>query len=179
MKGRFTYRVIMVATALLLFSRVTAFGQKLNYELVSMYVYNFTKYIEWPKDKNNSDFIVGVYGETPAMAMLMKYVSAKHVGQRTIVVKQVSTSAELSSCSIIFLPASETGKLKQLSDELKGKPILIVAEKYGLSKKGASISIYLDEDDENKTKFEMNKTTINVNGLVISTTLLRLAAKVY
>ena len=177
MKCRCTYRFLIALAALLLVTRVSA--QKLNYELVSMYVYNFTKYIEWPKDKNNSDFVVGVYGETPAMAMLMKYVSAKHVGQRTIVVKKVSTSAELGNCSIVFLSGSESSKIKQFSDELKGKPVLIVCEKYGLSKKGAGISIYLDEDDDNKTKFEMSKTIINASGLVISTTLLRLAAQVY
>jgi len=179
MKNRFTYRVIMVATALLMITRVTAFAQKLNYELVSMYVYNFTKFIEWPPDKTNSDFVVGVYGSSPLTAMLNKYISAKHVGMRTIVIKQVSTPAELNGCSIVFLPASESGKLKQLNDQLKGKPILIVGEKYGLSKKGAGISIFLDEDDDNKTKFEISKTLINASGLVISTNLLRLASQVY
>jgi hypothetical protein len=178
-RSKHTYRLFFVLTALLLVNSARVAAQKLNYELVSLYVYNFTKYIEWPADKTNSDFVVGVYGSSPVTAMLNKYVSAKHVGTRIITIKQISTPAELSSCSIVFIPADESSKIKQFSDQLKGKPILIVTEKYGQSKKGAGISIYLDEDDEDKTKFEISKATILANGLIISQNLLKLATKVY
>jgi len=175
---KLTYRVILFAGALSLFAGTKAVAQKLNYELVSMYVYNFTKYIEWPHDRSNTDFIVGVYGESPVTAMLTKYISGKHVGQRIISVKILHAPDELGTCSIVFVPQESSAKLKDLSTQIKGKPVLIVSEKYGQSKKGAGISIYLDEDDDEKTKFEINKTNVTADGLIISTNLLKLAAQV-
>jgi YfiR/HmsC-like len=174
-----TYHVVLLAGALSLFAGTHVMAQKLNYELVSMYVYNFTKYIEWPHDRSSGDFIVGVYGNSPVTAMLTKYVSGKHVGQRTITVKKISSVDEMNACSIVFVPQEASAKLKDLSAQFKGKPILIVSEKYGQSKKGAGISIFLDEDDDEKTKFEINKTAILGDGLIISTNLLRLASQVY
>jgi hypothetical protein len=173
------YSILVAVLAMLFLSPSAAKAQKLNYEIVSMYVYNFTKYIEWPKDKNNSDFVVGVYGESGITTMLNKYISSKHVGERPIVVKVISTPEEAAQCSIIFIPADQNTKLKQLSEQLKSKPILIICEKLGMSKKGASISIYLDEDDDDKTKFEISRTAISASGLIISANLIRLAVQVY
>ena len=172
-------RLVVALVAMMLFVRVPVSAQKLNYELVSMYVYNFTRYIEWPSDKSKGDFVIGVYGKSPVTAMLTKYIASKHVGQRAIVVKVVNTAEDLQSCSIVFLPADQSGKIKQLTDMLKGKPVLIVSEKYGMSKKGAGISIFLDEDDDDKTKFDVSKTSITSCGLIISNNLLKLAAQVY
>jgi YfiR/HmsC-like len=176
---KLTYRVFLIAGALSLFAGTQLRAQKLNYELVSMYVYNFTKYIEWPHDRSNPDFVVGVYGESPVTAMLNKYISGKHVGQRIITVKVIHSVDEINACSIVFVPQEASAKLKDLSSQVKGKPILIVSEKFGQSKKGAGISIFLDEDDDEKTKFEINKTIITNDGLIISTNLLKLASQVY
>ncbi len=111
-------------------------------------------------------------------SLLNKYISSKHVGQRSIVVKVIKSLDEAAGCSILFVPSDQSSKIKQLSEQLKGKPVLIISEKYGQSKKGASISIFLDEDDDDKTKFEICKTLIVSNGLIISSNLLKLASQV-
>ncbi|HXB13250.1 MAG TPA: YfiR family protein [Bacteroidia bacterium] len=173
-----TYRVLLAIMAIMLIPRVKVNAQRLNYEIVSMYVYNFTKYIVWPDDKANNDFVVAVYGDSPLTSLLNKYISSKHVGQRSIVVKVIKSLDEASGCSILFVPSDQSSKIKQLSEQLKGKPVLIISEKYGQSKKGASISIFLDEDDDDKTKFDICKTVIVSNGLIISSNLLKLASQV-
>jgi len=178
MLKRLTYRSLLAAIALLFIARTDVSAQKLDYELVSLYVYNFTKYIEWP-EKGSNEFIVGVYGTSPITDMLTKYISTKHVGVRPIVVKVINTPEDANACDILFLPMSQSSRIKPLSDQLKGKPVLIISEKYGLGRKGADITIFLDEDDEEKTKFEINKTSITGCGLNISSNLLRLAAQVY
>jgi len=173
-----TYRVLLALAAVMLIPRVNVNAQRLNYEIVSMYVYNFTKYIVWPNDKGSNDFVVAVYGESPLTSLLNKYISTKHVGQRPIVVKVIKSLDEANNCSILFIPSDQSSKIKQISEQFKGKPVLIISEKYGMSKKGASISIFLDEDDDDKTKFEICKTLIVNNGLIISSNLLKLASQV-
>jgi hypothetical protein len=152
------------------------FGQTLNYKIASVYVYNFTKYISWPTNTKSSDFVIGVYGTSPITDELRKFLTGKHVGEKSITVEKVLTVDEAAGCQIVFVPLSESGNLKKISDQLKGKPVLIVCEKEGLNKKGASISIYLDEDDDNKTKFEVNQGYIKYNGLFISQSLITLSS---
>ncbi|HTA83366.1 MAG TPA: YfiR family protein [Bacteroidia bacterium] len=151
------------------------FGQTLNYKIASVYVYNFTKYISWPTNKS-TDFVIGIYGASPITDELRKFVAGKHVGEKSITVEKVLTIDEAAGCQIVFIPASQSSELKKISDQLKGKPVLIVCEKEGLNKKGASISIYLDEDDDDKTKFELNQGYIKYNGLLISQGLITLSS---
>lgn len=152
-------------------------AQTLNYKLASVFIYNFTKYVEWPPDKLSSDFVIGVYGETPLTSELNKFITTKHVGDRTIIVKVVSSMEAAGECNILFIPLAQSGKILEISKAIKGKPTLTVTEKPGLIKKGACISIFLDEDDDYKTKFELNKTTITNNGLQVALNLLQLAAR--
>jgi hypothetical protein len=168
---------ILVVLAGMLIPSLSTLGQTLNYKMESLYVYNFTKYIDWPANDNSTEFVIGVYGNSPLTEELNRSVAGKHVGFRTISVKVFKTLDEAMKCQILFIPTSESGNLKKMTDELKGKPILVVCEKEGLCRKGAGISIFLDDDDDYKTKFEMNKNSIENNGLVVSKMLLRLATQ--
>jgi hypothetical protein len=169
-------RIIFGAMLLLSFN---SFAQTLNYQIASMYIYNFARYISWPKNDKNTEFVIGVYGNTPITDELKRMVSGKLVGQKPIVVKIMANLDTSANCSILFIAPSQDGNLKKISELYKGKHVLLICDKEGLSKKGASISIYLDEDDDYKTKFEMNKEYIEFNGLFISKSLIQLAAKVF
>lgn len=154
-------------------------AQTLNYKLASLYIYNFTQYIDWPKNDNSSTFVIGVYGTTPITDELRKATAGKHVGGRPISITVIKNLAEATECSILFISPSEQLNIKKISDQFKGKHILLICDKESMIRKGASISIYLDEDDDYKTKFDLNKEYIESNGLFVSKALLSLAAKVY
>ncbi len=168
----------IISGAILLVS-FNSFAQTLNYKIASLYIYNFARFISWPKNDKNTEFVIGVYGSTPITDELKRAVSGKLVGQKPIVVKIMTTLDTSANCSILFIAPSQDANLKKISEQYKGKHVLLICDKEGLSKKGASISIYLDEDDDYKTKFEMNKEYIEFNGLFISKSLLQLAAKVF
>jgi hypothetical protein len=155
-------------------------AQTLNYKLASVFVYNFVQSIEWPKDKRSGDFVIGIYGSSPLTAELVKFITTKHVGAQPIVVKELTSLNDQSAadCQVIFIPLGQSDKIKQICEQFKGKPILIITEKFGLCKKGASISIFLDEDDDYKTKFELNRTIIESNGLSVSERLVLLASQI-
>jgi hypothetical protein len=170
--------ILIFIFALGLMIPLNSLSQTLNNKLAAIYVYNFTQYIEWPKNDKATEFVIGVYGNTPLTDELKKAVMGKHVDQKPIVVKVLKSLDEAGDCSILFIAPSEYSNLKKISDQFKGKHILLICDKEGLSKKGASISVYLDEDDDYKTKFELNKAYIEYNGLLISKSLLNMAAKV-
>jgi hypothetical protein len=154
-------------------------AQEINHKLASVFVYNFTKYIDWPADHKTGDFIIAVVGESPITNEFNKVISTKKVGNQYISVKVTNTLEGIENCNIIFLPAAQSYRLKEIIASLKGKPILIICEKPGLAKKGAGINLFLDEDDDYKTKFEINKKAIENAGLLLSNQLINLAEIVY
>jgi hypothetical protein len=166
-------------TIIFLFLSIYASAQNINYKLASLYVYNFTKYIDWPVKDKNDFFIIGVFGETPAFEEFKKMANTKkEVSGKKIVVEKIATIKELDKCAIIYIPLSQSHRLKEIKESLGTHPILIITEKPGMAHKGAGINLFLDEDDENKLKFELNKKAIESAGLHVSSQLVNLGIPV-
>ena len=143
---------------------------QVNYKIHSLFVYKFTQYIEWPN--KTGDFVIGVVGNSPILAELEAIAASKKVDTRTIVVKKMSSSADLSGCNMVFVSENQGSSLASISSKLAGKPILIVSETNGGAKKGAGINFIIIED---KMKFELNKAAIEKQGLKVSGDLTKLA----
>ena len=154
-------------------------AQEINHKLASVFVYNFTKYIDWPVAHKNGDFVIGVFGSSEVIQEFNKVVGTKKVGNQSIVLQMRHSMEELDECNVVFVTVGESYRLKEIAAALRGKPTLIICEKPGLAKRGASIDLFLDEDDDYKTKFEINKKLIESNGLIISSQLINLAEGVY
>jgi hypothetical protein len=166
-------------TIIFLFLAIYASAQNINYKLASLYVYNFTKYIDWPPKDKSEFFIIGVYGETPAFDEFKKMAyTKKEVSGKKIVVEKISEIKDLEGCDIIYIPASQSHRLKEIKDLLRGRSILIITEKPGMAHRGAGINLFLDEDDDNKLKFELNKGAIESTGLHVSSQLVNLGISV-
>ena len=155
-----------------------AIAQQLNPKLVSAFVYNFTQNISWPASQKTGTFVIGVYKSAAIADNFTRAIANRMVGDQSIVLKTVENINEQDKYSILFIPLKESGSIPQISQALKGKPILIISEKPGLWRKGSSINLFLDEDDDYKTKFELNKTAIESTGMLITNKLLQLAATV-
>jgi len=154
-------------------------AQELDHKLASVFIYNFTKYIDWPADHKNGDFVIGVFGDISIVEVFNKCIASKKVGNQPIAMRMTRSMDGIEQCNIVYVSLSESYRLKDILMVLKGKPTLIICEKMGLAKKGASINLFLDEDDDYKTKFEINKKAIEGSGLIISTQLVNLAERAY
>ena len=143
---------------------------QVNYKIHSLFVYKFTQYIEWPS--KTGDFVIGVVGNSPIIAELEAIAASKKVDTRTIVVKKLSASADLSACQMVFISEGQSSNLSSITAKLQGKPTLIVSETNGGAKKGAGINFVIIDD---KMKFELNKGAIEKQGLKVSGDLTKLA----
>jgi hypothetical protein len=143
---------------------------QVNYKIHSLFVYKFTQYIEWPS--KDGDFVIGVIGNSPILAELEAIAATKKVDTRTIVVKKLSASADLSACQMVFISENQSSSLGAITAKLAGKPTLIVSETNGGAKKGAGINFVIIDD---KMKFELNKAAVEKQGLKVSGDLTKLA----
>lgn len=175
MKLLFKYSLLFV----LAFSSLS-FQQQSNFDpnakVKAVFIYNFTRYFEWPEKMKSGNFIIQVIGSNNSLnSELNKMASTKQVGNQKLEIKN-SSSIDLSvKPHIIFLLSEASDLLKEVTSKYKGKGALIVTEKSGLAKAGSAINFVVAD---NKQRFEYSKNNAVKAGLKTSDELKNLAIAV-
>jgi len=168
------YFIVLLTGLCTFFSSIRVLAQP-NPKLQSVFIYNFIKYIEWPADYKSGDFIIGSLGDSPTTEELDKLAATRRAGTQKIVVQKYNSVGDIGRCHILFIPETKNVKMDDILDKVGGNSTLVITEKAGLIKDGASISfVYKDR----KQEFELNKNNIQESGLKVSTNLLNLAIRV-
>jgi hypothetical protein len=141
----------------------------------ALFMYNFTKYLEWPASKQKGDFVIGVFGTSSIINELSIIAKKRGVGTQQIVVRKISDPGELSSCQIVYVPENRSGKIDEVLETCKGKGVVIISDKPGLAKSHAGIN-YVKIDG--KQNFEINQKHLEVEGIKINSALLSLGVLV-
>ncbi len=140
----------------------------------AIYLYNFAKMCEFPTKEGN--FIITIIGENNGLLTeLNNLAKTRMVGSQKIEVQNHQSIKESDKAHIIFITPDKSGLLIDAISKFKGKGTLIVTEKAGLAKVGATINFIIEE---NKPKFELNKSAAAKAGLNISSSLEKLAKNV-
>jgi hypothetical protein len=148
-------------------------GQSIDYSVHSNILYQFTKYVNWPEDQKQSDFIIAVYGDSPMYDELKKATESKTVGRQKIVVRKFNSSEAIFDCKILFISNEKSSSLKRIMELIGNAPVLIVTEDEGMCKKGSCINFVIEDD---RTKLEFNTNNIYKKNLKIATDLLALGS---
>jgi hypothetical protein len=167
-------KIRSISTCLLMLAGVT-FTQAQDrpmYEVHSMMVYNFLKYIEWPAEAKSGDFIIGVYGDNNVFDTLNKWYGSKDKMGQKIVIKKFNSVADVSACHILYLGTSKSNDFDGLKNKLSGSSTLIITDKRGLGEKGSGINFKMEG---NKLKFEMNQSALDAAKLKVSGQLTSMA----
>ena len=74
----------------------------------AMFIYNFSRLIEWPANYKSGPFVIGVLGNSNTYTELVTYTENKSVGSQPIQVKKFDDIAEIGTCHILFVPFNKT-----------------------------------------------------------------------
>ena len=138
----------------------------------AMFIYNFSRLIEWPVAYKTGPFIIGVLGNSSVADELETYTLGKKVGIQEIQVKKYKTVQEIAICHILFIPFARTKQLGEIQQALQDKNTLLITEKGGALTEGSAINFVLLAD---KIKFEIQTDNITKYGLKYSTKLQEMA----
>src|ERR1700733_7667334 len=116
--------VVLATCACLPGSSVVAQPDRLTEsEIKAGFLYNFTKFVEWPTEtfaNPRAPFVLGVVGANPFGDLLTDAAAGKTVDGRAVLVKQFSHEEDLSACQILFVSSSEKNRTAQILERLKG-----------------------------------------------------------
>lgn len=159
-----------VLLVLLALSSALSYAQ--NYNLHTVFIYSFTRYVVWPEAYNQGEFEILVLGDSPIVDALQKMAQAKKVGDRVIKVTKITSHTEIRKCNILFLPAGKSAELNDVLSTVSNQPILVITEEPGLGVKGSDINFVMKEG---KLAFELNQSAVSRQNLKIATDLSRMA----
>jgi YfiR/HmsC-like len=143
-----------------------------EHTIKALFIYNFTKHVEWPKGKISDKFIIGVVGNSPVYEKLNLILKDRKIKDLPVELRRISATVNVEACDVIFVSKGETSRLKAVSEISDFFGILVISEEKSMAKSGSSIN-FKQQDD--RMKFELNDSEIKKAGLKISTQLYELA----
>ena len=161
-------KIIFLISILILPYSMYGQGEVEKYK--SIFTLSFIRYIGWPEEVKQGDFVIGVLKDKEVANWLRSLSKGKKFGYQNVVVKEFKTPAEISDCQVLYV-SSTVNMSKYAStivDKVGGKNTLIVTERAGATKYGAMINFVIKED---KLKFEIKKDNASKFGLPISSKL--------
>lgn len=144
-------------------------------EVKAAFVYNFAKFVEWPKDIINGQINLCISGESPLGFSALKTIDGRTAQDKQLVTKLLNKSDDLKGCHIVFIAGSEHGRMSQLLKLAHQQHALTIGDMDGFTKGGAIGLVKADE----KIRFNINLLAAKEAGLTISSRLLSLALTVY
>jgi hypothetical protein len=148
-------------------------------QLKAAYLYNFTRFVDWPATSfaTSSDaIVVGLFGDSGLQADLENTVKDRKVNGRSIVVRRVVTVAEARSVHLLFVEAVDEARFADVLPKLSGIAVLLVGESPQFLLNGGSIRLIVDEQ---RLRFEINATAAEQAQLRLSAQLQKLAVAVH
>lgn len=170
-------------------------AQSLEYQVKAAFIYNFIKFVDWPKGKladSNEPVIIGIVGKDP-FGNAFAPVKDKDDKGRKVTIKRFKSFQELKGsngndqgelnrqieamrkCHLLFVCPSESERIPDIIASVKGHSVLTVADTQGFLEAGGIINFIMEEQ---KVRFEINVATAKQAKLQIRSQLLRLAKRV-
>ncbi len=147
-----------------------------EYAVKAMFIYNFTKYIDWPNNSNSNEFIISVYGDSEITPFLREIAMKKNVNGKQIIIRSVHSLVDAVGSQILFMPEIAKINLSTLSPNQKSKLGLIISEGIGSLNMGVHISLVNVND---KIRFELNEIALKNDEIKYSKELVILSDKLY
>ncbi len=162
-------KIIIAAVFFCIINQGTVQAQASIYKLHSLFMYNFTKHIQWNNIGEN--FTIGVYGSETAFKEVEYNFNGKKVSGKEIKVVKVNNAGDVSASQLVYTPKSNKAKILNLFEDSNTSNTLFVSED-DLIKYGIPICFTINGS---KLGFKVSKKNIEASGLKISSSLLSLA----
>ncbi len=144
-----------------------------EYRIKAAFLYNFAKFTVWPAAAfadAKAPLRLCVLGEDPFHGALAA-LEGRTVKNRPIVASRLESTDSPEKCHLLFVSASEHGRLGTILKSLRGMPVLAIGDTPGFARSGGIIRL---ETLDNRVRFEINVGAAQHAELKIDSRLLKL-----
>ena len=167
-------RLVAVAVCLLMLFIAPALSAPRSSLVKVAYLYNFAKFVEWPKEalaRDRVTFSLCILG-TDSFVGALPSIQGKPIKGKKVAIEYFSQDAPLGSCHILFVSSSEAERVAHIVKELQQEPVLTVADMEEFTHQGGMINFITQS---HKIRFAINVQSAMRAGLHVRSKLLKLA----
>ena len=150
-----------------------SYGQAEISKAQANFIYNFTKFFDWPQTEKTGDFVIGVFGSKELATELEKVTNGKKNVTQSIVVKYFHNYNQVSKCHVIFVDAVNSNKIANIHSKT-GVHCLIISDSYSAIEKGAIIQFVFEAE---RLKYEFSQENALKHGLKFHSKVSEMASK--
>ena len=169
---------LLVLLVLALNAPPRAAGEKLDeYQVKAGFVVNFALLTEWPPDSqlDKEALSIAILGKVPSPIFVNTLKSLTFRGNK-VTVRHIDTVEEAKNARLVFISASEKGRLPAILKELHRLNVLTVSDMNGFCEAGGMIGLLALQ---NRIGYEVNLAAARRSRFSISSQMLKLAKKIY
>jgi len=152
--------------------------KNLEYKVKAAYLYNFTKFVNWPDDvlpdNNEKTLNICILGQDP-FGHAIDLLSNKTAQGHNVSVEYIKKVNPGLQCHVVFISKSKEKNIKQILNSLSDKKVLTVSDIDRFAIKGGGISLNILKG---KVSFNINLQATKNADLQVSAKLLELAKMV-
>jgi hypothetical protein len=148
------------------------------YRVEAAFLRNFAHYVTWPPhafSESDTPWHIGILGPDPFREILEETFRGRTEQGRPFKIVRGEMLDELPSCHIVFIAFSDAMQRRAALEELKGKPVLTVAEASGFLREGGIIrfkvgdrvSLSVNLDEARASSLSIQTKMLEVSELVI------------
>lgn len=146
-----------------------------EYQLKAAFLYNFTKFVEWPTHRlaaPETPLIIGVLGHNPFGDELAKAVQGRTQNGHPLVVTNLTAAPAGTNVHLLFVPRGQEERFEPHRTKLHAAGVLTVGETEAFAQADGLITF---TTEAGKIRFDINQAAAEAAGLKISSKLLQLA----
>jgi hypothetical protein len=172
-----TVRAALVVLSLIGPAAAPALAQEsMEHDIKAAFLYNFTKFIEWPPlPRDTEPFRICVVGDAAFAQAVDRIIDGEAVQGHPLVRIDPQTPQEGRGCAILYVGPGDTERGQRIAAALRQAPVLVVGEGPRFVSQGGAIAFVLEN---NRVRFDVNTAATSRAGLKVSSKLLRVARHV-
>lgn len=150
-------------------------GQPSEYEVKAAFLFNFTKFVEWPDSSfrgSEAPIVIGIIGDDPFGDSLPRIVAGQKAQGRSILIVKYRRGDDLRHSQVLFISASERQHSAEILSGLQDASVLTVSDIDGFADAGGVMQFVIQE---NRVHFIVNLDAATQSKLRVSAKLLALA----
>jgi ATP adenylyltransferase/5',5'''-P-1,P-4-tetraphosphate phosphorylase II len=174
-------KVIKLLTSLLFFifycNVLPVKGQQkpsLEYQVKAAFLFNFTKFVNWPSvvfKSADDPFVIGIVGDDPFGPYLDELVKGERLGTHKIVIQRYNNTSDVVNCHMLFINTNPLAQ-QEILGLTDNQNILTVSNTDNTVSRNGSICFF---KQDNKIKIKINLAATKKSKLKISSKLLSVA----
>ena len=132
----FACRPVFTIACVCLFSILAVAQAKDEQTVKAAFVFNLTKYVEWPAGAAGNEIVIGFTGEGSMGQVLKQVLSGKVAGARTVRVIIEPAKEDLQHCNILYIAHSSPQKVRAVLERISNRNVLTVGDTASFAKSG-------------------------------------------